>query len=48
MPWLARAARILGTDEAQAALAECAEEAPDEECRNACAAELRAWEEVPQ
>jgi hypothetical protein len=44
MLWLARAARILGTDEARAALAECAEDAPDEECRNACAAELRAWE----
>jgi hypothetical protein len=44
MPWLARAARILGTDEARAALAECAEDAPDEECRNACAVELRAWE----
>lgn len=46
MPWLTRAARILGTDEARAALAECAREAPDEECRNACAAELQAWEEA--
>jgi hypothetical protein len=46
MPWLARAARIVGTDEARAALAECAESAPDEECRNACAEELGAWEEA--
>jgi hypothetical protein len=46
MPWLARAARILGTDEARAALAACAEGAPDDECRNACAEELRAWDEA--
>lgn len=40
MPWLARAARLLGTDEARAVLAERAEHAPDAECRAVCRAEL--------
>lgn len=33
MPWLVKAAELLGTDEARRALEHCASEAPDEECR---------------
>jgi hypothetical protein len=44
MPWLAVAARLLGTDEARAVLAEHAEGAPDPECRALCRAELEKLE----
>jgi HEAT repeat protein len=40
VPALAVAARMLGTDVTLAALRQAASEAPDEECRSACAAEL--------
>jgi hypothetical protein len=46
MPWLATGARILATDEARDALEECAREAPDEDCRRACAIELEKLEET--
>jgi len=36
MPWLTKAARILGTPEAQNVLQECAASTFDEECRNWC------------
>jgi hypothetical protein len=45
MPWLATAARVLGTDAARSALEQCAAGAPDEECRSACAVELERLEE---
>ena len=45
MPWLAVAARLLGTDEARAVLAERAEGAPDPECRAVCRAELETLDE---
>jgi hypothetical protein len=44
-PWLATAARVLGTESARAALAQCAAGAPDEECRRVCAVELERLEE---
>ncbi|HEX2045769.1 MAG TPA: hypothetical protein VHF23_09095 [Gaiellaceae bacterium] len=45
MPDLARAARLVGGDEARAVLAESAAGAPDAECRAACRAELEALAE---
>jgi hypothetical protein len=36
MPWLSKAARLLRTNEARHALADCARHAPDDECRNSC------------
>jgi hypothetical protein len=45
MPWLATAARILGTPEARLALENCARDAPDEDCRRACVIELEKLEE---
>jgi hypothetical protein len=43
MPWLAKAARILGTPAARAALAAGASTAPDEECRRICSEDLRRF-----
>jgi hypothetical protein len=43
MPWLSKAARILGTPAARAALVACASTAPDEECRRICAEDLRRF-----
>ncbi len=45
MPWLATAARMQGTPEARLALENCARDAPDEDCRRACAIELEKLEE---
>jgi hypothetical protein len=45
VPAFAVAARILATDETRAALRECAEAAPDEASRAACAAELERLSE---
>ena len=36
MPWLAEAARLIGTPECHRSLTQCADEAPDVACRNAC------------
>ena|SRR5438128_6882464 len=36
MPWLSKAARLLGTKEAGDALEDCSRSAPDAECRNFC------------
>jgi hypothetical protein len=47
VPALAVAARMLGTDATLAALHRAASEAPDEECRAACAAELAMIREEP-
>lgn len=40
MPWLAPAARVLGTEEAERVLGECAESAPDERCKRICEEQL--------
>jgi hypothetical protein len=40
MPWLAKGARLLRTEDARGALRSCAASAPDEECRRFCQAEL--------
>jgi len=40
MPWLSKAARLLGTDDAWDALQTCSRTAPDDECRNFCQEEL--------
>jgi hypothetical protein len=40
MPWLSKAARLLGTKEARDALDACARNAPDDECRNFCREEV--------
>ena len=41
MPWLSKAARLLGTKEARDALEACARDAPDDECRNFCRGKSR-------
>lgn len=46
MPWLARAAALLGTPEAREALGFCAANAPDEDCRNLARAKLTAYKPV--
>jgi len=40
MPWLSKAARLLGTKEAREALEASARNAPDDECRNFCRDEV--------
>jgi hypothetical protein len=40
MPWLSKAARLLGTNEARNALADCSQNAPDDECRYFCQEEV--------
>ena len=40
MPWLSKAARLHGSDDARDALQSCARNAPDDECRPFCQEEL--------
>jgi hypothetical protein len=44
MQWLTIAARELRTEEARAALEECARSAPDRECRRMCEGALASWD----
>jgi hypothetical protein len=44
VPWLAEAARIVGTKECRAALSWCVDGAPDQSCRNACREALDKFE----
>ena len=44
MPWLSKAARLLGTVEAAGALRSCLENAPDSQCRDQCRADLERLE----
>lgn len=44
MPWLSKAAGLLGTTEAAGALRTCLENAPDGQCRDKCREDLERLE----